>query len=79
MAYLGNRNNVAFEIGVVDVTLRQNIGDGMAYGLADRAIAVASRRGRNSCCDDGALSKSQLSSSPAKAGDPAFRAQILLR
>src|SRR3954468_6493954 len=39
-AYLGNRNNVAFEIGVVHVTLRQNIGDRMAYGLADAQLAL---------------------------------------
>jgi hypothetical protein len=37
---------VALEVGVVNVTLRQNLGDGMAHGLADAQLALrASRRG----------------------------------
>jgi len=75
-AYLGNRNDVAFEIGVVNVTLRQNIGDGMAYGLADAQLPLRAAGGGTLGVVTGHLSKSQLSSSPAKAGDPVFRAQI---
>jgi hypothetical protein len=36
---------MAFEIGVVDVTLRQNIGDRMAYGLADAQLPLRAAGG----------------------------------
>jgi hypothetical protein len=60
-------------------TLRQNVGDRMAYGLADAQLTLRAAGAGTPGVMPGHWSKSQLSSSPAKAGDPVFRGQNRLR
>ena len=38
--HLGNGDDVAFEIGIVDLTLRQNLGNCMANGFADAQLTL---------------------------------------
>ena len=44
-SHLGNGDDVAFKIGIVDATLRQNIGDRVTHGLADAQLTLRAAGG----------------------------------